>query len=478
MSRPSPPLQRVGEHGRIASSSHYRPQPLNGSAIRHRHDAFGSSSRRDDDGPENGSPRRSIKARSKGTGNGKGKGKGRGKEKAKGRASWGSEQEEWVKEGFRRFGEHCARNQVGITSCHYSSCRAHLCERRAEQHRQIRTLLIDCLVMTNLFYPSLALYLQKRSDALHSASPSSSYRTPLQDQAGPSRRIRRDHPLSFLSAPLLDTFFPYPPPLLPRLPWYGWWDAGRSDDSREDEDGWRASRVGAGEKGIGGDADAEEEVRLLRVGWADVGDVLDGQGEAGQQEWTEIDDVVLSLVRDMVEQWEDDYPDAGEHCVRRLLPTNHDRHKGDAGPCYLVSPSSKSANGDWEGDDVLTLETLAGKSLVQGSGPNTNGSMSDTGSIYHSVAALFHVPCASAVDFESRWSSSLAQLAGKLSGDVFVEAHGPGQRGVDQVDQWSLSVSRLAFPFQFRIRLVITYVAIADLVAVSSSFVLIRCVSE
>lgn len=114
MSRPSPPLQPVGEHRPLASSSHYRPQPLNSSAIRHRHDGFGSSSRGNDDGTENGSPWRSVKARSKGTGNGKGKGKARGKEKAKGRASWGSEQEEWVKEGFRRFGEHCARNQVGV----------------------------------------------------------------------------------------------------------------------------------------------------------------------------------------------------------------------------------------------------------------------------------------------------------------------------------------------------------------------------
>jgi hypothetical protein len=302
--------------------------------------------------------------------------------------------------------------------------------------------------MTNLFYPSLALYLQKRSDALHSASPSSSYRTPLQDQAGPSRRIRRDHPLSFLSAPLLDTFFPYPPPLLPRLQWYGWWDADTGDDTRGDEAGWRASRVGAGEKVTGGDARAEDEVRLVRVGWADVGDVLDGQGDSWQ-EWTERDDVVLSLVRDMVEQWEDDYPDSGERCVRRLLPTNHDRHKGDTGPCYLLSPSPIPAKGDSERDNVLAFETLAGKSLVQGGGMNTNGSMSDTGDIYRSVAALFRVPRASSVDFESRWSSSLTQLAGQISGEVFPEAHGPGQRGADQVDQWSLSVSRFASSFQF-----------------------------
>jgi hypothetical protein len=149
----------------------------------------------------------------------------------------------------------------------------------------------------------------------------------------------------------------------------------------------------------------------------------------------------------MVEQWEDDYPTTGERCVRRLLPTNHDRHTGDTGPCYFLSPLSTPAKGDSEDEegDILTFETLAGKSLVQGRGTNTNGSVSDTGDIYRSVAALFHVPRASTVDFESRWSSSLAQLAGQLSGEVFAEAHGPGQRGVDHVDQWSLSVSRLAF---------------------------------
>lgn len=135
MSRLSPPLMTAGEPGHrpIASSSHYRPQPLNGSAIRHRHDAFPSISRGDDVGAENGSPRRSIKARSKGFGNGKGKGKGRGKEKAKGRASWGSEQEEWVKERFRHFGEHCARNQVSVISWNCSSYGVHLCESRAER---------------------------------------------------------------------------------------------------------------------------------------------------------------------------------------------------------------------------------------------------------------------------------------------------------------------------------------------------------
>jgi len=39
------------------------------------------------------------------------KGKGKEKEKVKGR--WEVGTKGWVKDGFRKFGAHCARNQVG-----------------------------------------------------------------------------------------------------------------------------------------------------------------------------------------------------------------------------------------------------------------------------------------------------------------------------------------------------------------------------
>lgn len=41
--------------------------------------------------------------------------RGKGKGKAKARAKWEVGTKGWVKEGFRRFGEHCARNQVRPT---------------------------------------------------------------------------------------------------------------------------------------------------------------------------------------------------------------------------------------------------------------------------------------------------------------------------------------------------------------------------
>lgn len=47
----------------------------------------------------------------------KGKGKAPGKEKVKGK--WEVGTKGWVKEGFRKFGEHCARNQVCLLSSGY-----------------------------------------------------------------------------------------------------------------------------------------------------------------------------------------------------------------------------------------------------------------------------------------------------------------------------------------------------------------------
>lgn len=42
----------------------------------------------------------------------KGKGKAQGQEKEKVKGKWEVGTKGWVKEGFRKFGEHCARNQV------------------------------------------------------------------------------------------------------------------------------------------------------------------------------------------------------------------------------------------------------------------------------------------------------------------------------------------------------------------------------
>ncbi|GHJ85237.1 hypothetical protein NliqN6_1639 [Naganishia liquefaciens] len=84
----------------------------------------------------------------------------------------------WVTEAFKAFGRHCARNQI-------------------------RVLLIDSFVMTTLFYPALALHIQRMS---------------IQNANLHQRHVpvtRTTGPLSLLSTPLLDSFFPYPDPIIP-----------------------------------------------------------------------------------------------------------------------------------------------------------------------------------------------------------------------------------------------------------------------
>lgn len=65
--------------------------------------------------PSYGYKRRNTNSRSAAAGQKGGKDKGKGKEKGR----WEVGTKGWVKEGFRQFGAHCARNQVGYLS--YSS---------------------------------------------------------------------------------------------------------------------------------------------------------------------------------------------------------------------------------------------------------------------------------------------------------------------------------------------------------------------
>lgn len=87
-------------------------------------------------------------------------------------------------------------------------------------------LLIDSFVMTTLFYPALALQLQRSARSRSSSSSStstSSSRSSSSSSASPipptpphPHLSRKSHshedPLSLLSTPLLDSFFPYPEP--------------------------------------------------------------------------------------------------------------------------------------------------------------------------------------------------------------------------------------------------------------------------
>ncbi|WVQ74591.1 hypothetical protein IAR50_004192 [Cryptococcus sp. DSM 104548] len=272
-----------------------------------------------------------------------------------------------VTEAFRKFGEHCARGQI-------------------------RTLLIDCLVMTNLFYPSLALYLEKKPNPL----PSTNSHLPLGSQplAGHS------------SSPLgLDKLFPSPPPLLPRLDWVGWWP----QDPREwDARGWASTT------GISGITDLAggQDVWVMRVGWADVEDVLDRDVITGTKEWERRDHHLLGLVRDLAEDWDSQDPSSGQRCVRGLLSNE------TLAPCAVISPSRNIPEVDVT---IASVSDLAN----QGESEQTL----EAANIYHSFAVLFHVPTTSSAVFTSRWEEAVVEIAREVEGEVFVEARSRDQLG-------------------------------------------------
>ncbi|WWD16532.1 hypothetical protein CI109_100959 [Kwoniella shandongensis] len=322
-----------------------------------------------------------------------------------------------VAEAFRQFGEHCARNQI-------------------------RTLLIDCLVMTNLFYPSLALYLQKRFPPLRPPSQSThtSHRIPIHGgQASPSRRFQKEHPLSLLSTPVLDSFFPYPPPLLPRLPWAGWW--GRDTGQWNDEE-WTVTRVPLDDyhQEVHSAAQGDGEVRIMRVAWADVEDVLDRDAEAEERSWEERDHVLLRLVRDMAEDWEQQYRSTGQRCIRQLEVSPGESKSRPTGPCYVLTPKSDISTNDVS---LVPMSSISGSSGSNSTIPNqvTAGSVAYSGNVYHSFSVPFQMPQNTTVDFAKAWINQLTHVAKKLEGEIFLEARGSRSGTDDLTGEWIVSLS-------------------------------------
>jgi len=281
--------------------------------------------------------------------------------------------------------------------------------------------------MTNLFYPSLTLYLRKKYPPLHPPAPPSHNTHRI--QAGPSRKLKKEHPLSLLSTPILDSFFPYPPPLLPRIPWTGWWESDTGQDaSSTDDPGWIASRV------VQNPADYDDEIRLMRIGWADVGDVLDRIGDQEEQEWLKRDYDLVNMVQRIAEDWEESQE--GARCIRHFQsPTNHDREAKGTGPCYVMSPSLPPN---------LALDDLSHYSRrsfrIANSSDYPISWDPHAGDMYHSVSALFSVPRESITTFDDRWSDSLTSVARSLRGEVFLEPLGPNGGVGDQNGLWDLSV--------------------------------------
>ncbi|CAK9781221.1 hypothetical protein CC85DRAFT_331531 [Cutaneotrichosporon oleaginosum] len=262
----------------------------------------------------------------------------------------------YVQEGFRVFGEHCARNQV-------------------------RTLLIDCIVMTTLFYPTFSAFLERQFDDA-AAGPA---RAPAPGTIGASRS-----PLAIFSTPLGETFFPDPPPLLPNVPWGPWW----ASDPRSDT-AWVAAT------GPAPSPEGRIDVDLLRVAWADVGHVLDGVERAP---WGQRDDEIAAAIRSIAEDaWD------GAACVRHLVDVNGTASA--VGPCYLLAP------------DAVFIEGATPMSALW----NLTESEDQ---VYRGVAVPFHVSRTRS-SFEAEWSARLAKALKPLGAEVFTETYPTGSNVAD-----------------------------------------------
>lgn len=258
--------------------------------------------------------------------------------------------------------------------------------------------------MTNLFYPSVTVWYQKRNPARGATSDTA--------HAGPSRLHGHDHPFSILSTPLLDSFFPDPPSPMPSYTPGSIWDS-------PGETGWNGTRIPKRSRR----RREGEETLYLRVGWTDVGRVMrhsTGQ-PAGHGEWGQKDDTLLDSIREMVERWEGDYPGSREHCVRALIPDETNSGLAVAtGACLMCSshPSSQCHVGR--------------PAVVAGI---------DDGS-YHHAHWFMRISHSSADSFHARWSSALRGISEKSDGARLID-QSIGKIVTDPSSgEWRVSVSQ------------------------------------
>lgn len=171
-----------------------------------------------------------------------------------------------------------------------------------------------------------------------------------------------------------------------------------------------------------GEDGGDDELRILRVGWADVGDVLD-RDEGREEGWSDTDFDILDLVRKTAEGWEDGYRDTGEGCLRRLEAS--DGAMTPTGACYLL------ATGDLP--SVTSLESIRGS--------NGTAWLSEEEDLYQSVGVLFRIPRSSVATFDDRWTEAIELAAKEVDAEVFLEPAASGQGLLGQQQVWHLSVS-------------------------------------
>jgi len=248
--------------------------------------------------------------------------------------------------------------------------------------------------MTNLFYPSVVVWYQKRNPT-----------TPIHDyQAGPSR-IRNsfgnehDNPLSVLSTPLLDSIFPDSPALLPRLSPRGWWyDEGDDDEAPR----WNITSVKNREYYLGSIED--EEIRMVTIAWIDVEGALSWNVEEveDEEDHTEDTQAITEAIQQRVENWEKDHPGSRERCIRELRSGTSGDVKPEGG-CYLFS------------SDQVDGITRPFHEIA-----SANTSDLDPPGIYRSVSALFRLPRSTSPEFSERWKATLGRISDEVGGKVFL----------------------------------------------------------
>lgn len=259
--------------------------------------------------------------------------------------------------------------------------------------------------MTHLFYPSLAFYLQKKFPPLRAPIPPSHdvHRRPAQNSKN------TEHPLSLLSTPILDSFFPYPPPLLPRLP------IMRSPLAGHEHDGYHIQQMYGNDVAVG---DPSNDIAVMRVGWADVVDVLEGDTGISRRAWSATDQALLDRFRQTAEEWENEQGAALGSCVRQLEP--EEDKIGSAGSCVILSTEEGEASPSSDAHRLI-------------SPPES--------SIYHSASILFRVPHSSREAFVSTWAQHLSRIANETSAEVFAEPGGFSGGNYQEHGEWLLSVS-------------------------------------
>lgn len=272
--------------------------------------------------------------------------------------------------------------------------------------------------MTNLFYPSLAIYLLKRNPPVTTQAYHAQHFP--ENHIGPARASEKDpyHPLSLLDKPLRDTFFPYPATSIPRLAWAGWW-AGGTDvlDAGAVENHWLASKVSRAQR-LGGIED--EEILMMRMSWGDVGQLTGGGRE---ENWSERDAEIVAAYRRIAEDWDKQWPSEG--CLRdpRSSAALEDMNIGS---CILVS-NGLALNG------VLPIQDL--------------GVSADNSTLYQvegqqrSIAALIRIPHQSKDIFLERWAKAVDHIASLVGAAATVEPQGWRGRVADRAGEFRLSVS-------------------------------------